>query len=450
MNVPNSFLSGVVEGFYGRPWNPSQRRQLFEWLRIAGLNAYLYAPKDNIKHRALWREPYDPTEAAGLRSLIDDCAAAGIEFVYALSPGLDIRFTQPDDLAALEAKLHQAQELGAAHLAVLWDDLAPGLSPEDARHYSSPAAAHCAVSNRVLPSVRARRPGTRLLFCPTIYCAAFAQGKVPENDYLRTVGKDLDPAIEVLWTGPEIISETISVASIRELAAVIRRQPMLWDNLPANDYDMRRLHLGPYSGRPAELRAELTGILLNPNCQFEANYVGIRTLGDYVRPGTPPAPRTAYRQALEAWLPSFATRGRASMTLEDLQRLGDVFHLPTAFGERAQRYLDDVQALLRLPPDQWGETLARFEQANRDFAGLYDKITELTDRDLCHALYAHVWELKETTQLLAAWVRWRRGNPESTEAFASGEFRPRIWRGGLTALLDRLLPIDEHGKFHPT
>ncbi|MHB1307409.1 MAG: beta-N-acetylglucosaminidase domain-containing protein, partial [Limisphaerales bacterium] len=53
MNVPNNFLSGVVEGFYGRPWNPSQRRQLFEWLRIAGLNAYLYAPKDDIKHRAL-------------------------------------------------------------------------------------------------------------------------------------------------------------------------------------------------------------------------------------------------------------------------------------------------------------------------------------------------------------------------------------------------------------
>ena len=47
------FLSGVIEGFYGRPWSPEQRRELFGWLQRAGLKAYLYAPKDDLKHRAL-------------------------------------------------------------------------------------------------------------------------------------------------------------------------------------------------------------------------------------------------------------------------------------------------------------------------------------------------------------------------------------------------------------
>jgi hypothetical protein len=37
--------------------------------------------------------------------------------------------------------------------------------------------------------------------------------------------------------------------------------PVIWDNLHANDYDMRRLYLGPYSGRPPELRGEVGGIL---------------------------------------------------------------------------------------------------------------------------------------------------------------------------------------------
>ena len=31
-------------------------------MRNFGLNSYLYAPKDDHKHRALWRLPYDDDE----------------------------------------------------------------------------------------------------------------------------------------------------------------------------------------------------------------------------------------------------------------------------------------------------------------------------------------------------------------------------------------------------
>ncbi len=31
-------------------------------MQLYGLNSYLYAPKDDHKHRALWRKPYDPAE----------------------------------------------------------------------------------------------------------------------------------------------------------------------------------------------------------------------------------------------------------------------------------------------------------------------------------------------------------------------------------------------------
>jgi beta-N-acetylglucosaminidase len=55
MAVP--FLSGAIEGFYGQPWTHAERVALFDWLAAWGLNTYLYAPKDDLKHRALWREP---------------------------------------------------------------------------------------------------------------------------------------------------------------------------------------------------------------------------------------------------------------------------------------------------------------------------------------------------------------------------------------------------------
>ena len=67
------------------------------------------------------------------------------------------------------------------------------------------------------------------------------------------------------------------------MTSVLRRPPVLWDNLHANDYDQRRLFLGPYSGRSVTLRPHLNGVLTNPNCEFTANYVAIHTLAQWSR-----------------------------------------------------------------------------------------------------------------------------------------------------------------------
>src|ERR1043166_3817291 len=64
------FLAGVIEGFYGQPWSQSERFELFDWMADWGLNTYLYAPKDDLKHRAIWREAYSPAEAETLGDLI--------------------------------------------------------------------------------------------------------------------------------------------------------------------------------------------------------------------------------------------------------------------------------------------------------------------------------------------------------------------------------------------
>lgn len=78
--------------------------------------------------------------------------------------------------------------------------------------------------------------------------------------------------------GPKVISKSISVDSIDELTRVIQRPPVIWDNLHANDYDQRRLFLGPYVGRSVELIPKLNGVLTNPNCEYGANYIPIHTL----------------------------------------------------------------------------------------------------------------------------------------------------------------------------
>ena len=72
-----------------------------------GLNTYMYAPKDDDKHRSRWRDLYNDQQANQLTELIDLTKQNGIKFIYALSPGLDIRYSSENDFNALKNKFNQ-------------------------------------------------------------------------------------------------------------------------------------------------------------------------------------------------------------------------------------------------------------------------------------------------------------------------------------------------------
>ena len=84
-----------------------------------------------------------------------------------------------------------------------------------------------------------------------------------------------------MWTGPKVISKRITIKSIEEITKVLKRPPLIWDNIHANDYDPKRLFLGPYNGRSPELIPYLRGVLTNPNCEFEANFIALHTLAQW-------------------------------------------------------------------------------------------------------------------------------------------------------------------------
>ena len=71
------------------------------------MDSYVYAPKDDYKHRAYWRELYTVEEAEHLTGLINAAKAQGIVFYYALSPGLDITYSNQKEVTALKRKLEQ-------------------------------------------------------------------------------------------------------------------------------------------------------------------------------------------------------------------------------------------------------------------------------------------------------------------------------------------------------
>lgn len=302
------FICGVIEGFYGRPWTTEQRKDLFRKLKKLGMDSYMYAPKDDYKHRAYWRELYTVEEADHLSSLlyfsslfifaelrvyfyyvcvcvcpspglISAAKEAGIVFYYALSPGLDMTYSSQKEIATLKRKLDQVSQFGCDAYALLFDDIESELSKADKEVFQTFANAQVSVTNDIFAHLN----GPKFLFCPTQYCASRAVPTVVDSEYLNTLGSKLNNEIDILWTGDKVISKVITIESIREITEILRRPPVIWDNLHANDYDQKRVFLGPYSGRSPELIPYLRGVMTNPNCEFYGNFIAIHTLAFWSR-----------------------------------------------------------------------------------------------------------------------------------------------------------------------
>ena len=250
----------------------------------------------------------------------------------------------------------------------------------------------------------------------------------------------------MVWTGPDIISREITVAHVRELRSMLRRKPLIWDNLHANDYDGRRFYCGPYAGRPPELRSEVSGLLSNPNNEFPLNYVPLRTLAEFVRCAGEWDARKAYLSAMREWLPRFATIGQP-VTLEDLILFGDCYYLPHEEGPEAEALLNARGVCWQGIPPNGGKRSAAFRPPGRRLREFCARMTELRQRPLFYALSRRVWELREELDLLERYVDQRlaaasHGAPVSSNFHFEGPYR-----GGMVARLQRLLVQQPDGTF---
>ncbi len=432
------FMAGVIEGFYGQPWSTSERLALFDAMADLSLNTYLYAPKDDLKRRGNWREPYTENEASALRELIDAARARHLCFIYALGPGLDILYSSELDVAHLRQRFGQMLALGCEHFALLFDDIPDRLAPEDAARFGSFASAQCQVANALFRWVRERAPSSRFLFCPTAYCGRMAERNLGGAGYLSIVGRELLPEIEIFWTGPEIISEEIPVAHVQALELILRRKPVIWDNLHANDYDGRRFYCGPFAGRSPELRTQVGGLLMNPNNEFPLNYVPLRTFAEFVRcPGKWDA-RAAYVAAMRAWLVRFTTTS-APVDLDDLILLGDCYYLPHQEGPGAEAFFSRARELLNMTHALSSKQVAAFRRDAVRLRDLCARLAELRDRPLFYALSRRIWELREELDLLIHYVEARAEGNATSAPFRSDFHLPATYRGGMVPRLQRLL-----------
>ena len=262
------FLSGIVEGFYGRQWSWTDRRGCAEFLAGLGLNSYLYCPKGDPFLRKQWAQNWPDAELGELKILADTCAGHGLNFGVGLSP-----YALYEDYSAparrqLKHRLGQIDEIGGVLLAILFDDM-PG-------ELTGLAHRQAQIVNDVMHWSTAGR----VLVCPTYYSldSRLEQffGARPQN-YWEQLGQLLPEQVDILWTGNEVCSESIRCADIENIARLLRRRPMLWDNYPVNDGEQGSnfLHLRPLSQRDAGLTSCCSGHLCNPMNQAWLSRAGL-------------------------------------------------------------------------------------------------------------------------------------------------------------------------------
>jgi len=277
-------IRGVIEGFYGPPWTHAERLDLIAFCGAEGFDTWVHAPKDDPFHRKRWREPYPGSELAQLVELVDACAAHGLDFAYAIAPGLDVGYDDPRELDTLVVKCDGLRSAGVRSFQLLWDDIER--TPGD-------AVAQAEFGNRF---ATAFLDGAPLVVCPVGYAG------VDRTPYRDAFGAALDESAIVYWTGPEVVSNTITRDDLDRAVDAFGHELLLWDNYPVNDFEPDKLFLGPLRGRdPALFEGRCAGLVANAMLQAVPSKLALATVADFLRDPAGYDPDASFGRARAAY-----------------------------------------------------------------------------------------------------------------------------------------------------
>lgn len=289
---------GVVEGFYGDPWTLENRLSQLKFYGKYKMNTYIYGPKDDPYHRSPnWRVPYPQQEAQAIVQLVKEAKANHVDFVWAIHPGVDIKWNDADR-DALIRKFEAMYDLGVRRFAVFFDDISGEGTKADKQ-----AELLNYIDNTFIKPKKDVKP---LILCPTEYNKSWSN---IERGYLPTLGNTLNPSIEVMWTGDWVISD-ITVDGLNWINNHIKRKAYIWWNYPVSDYVRDHLLMGPSYGLDTKADNLMAGFMTNPMEYAESSKVAIYSVADYAWNIGAYDDKRSWDEALKAVLPNHAVAFR--------------------------------------------------------------------------------------------------------------------------------------------
>lgn len=270
-DYPSLKYRGVVEGFYGTPWSHQVRMSLIDFYGQNKMNEYLYGPKDDPYHSSpYWRQPYPEDQAQNIKELVERAKKNRVNFIWAIHPGKDIRWDKAD-YDSLVNKFNMMYDLGVRSFAIFFDDI-------EGKGTDSHMQAKL-LNDLTTDFVKAKGDVNNLIICPTDYSQMWAGPG--ENGQLAIYGRELNPDVEVFWTGAVVCSD-LTPETMEFINSRIKRPALYWWNFPVTDYVRPILLQGPVYGLDTSLTSnEVAGLISNPMEHGEASKLALYGVADY-------------------------------------------------------------------------------------------------------------------------------------------------------------------------
>jgi len=273
----------------------------------------------NLGFNALWvysgeagewskeRAPRGPLLDPNFVRLARWCRRHGMDVWISVNPVADTGerfvFSDPDDERRLAAFLTLVREKAGVTRVVLSFDDQPRELRELAdifRYGAGSAPAHLDLVSRVAASL----PGeTALWFCGAAYCDAhLGDGTGPYAKAFLEGVKALPPSVGIVWTGPTVVSPSISRSDLQATRTRLGgRKLLLYDNFPGSEDDAgMALILGALRNRDPLMRDQVAAYLACPSRPLAGSRLSLATIADFLRDPARYDPDAATKAAVAA------------------------------------------------------------------------------------------------------------------------------------------------------
>ena len=295
---------GVIEGYYGVPYNAEVTKDLFRFMARYKMNTYMYGAKSDPYHTRYWDEPY-PTELtseqqrigylsqAMLSDIVGVAHASKVNFIWAIHPGNDfIDRKSTGVIDRIMTKFQSMYDLGVRQFGVFVDDVGvPYDRPSQALGAERLTQLQNSIDQRWNKDGAAAADMVKpLQYVPQLYAYSWTTAERAQGFFESLA--DTPAKVDIYITGANVWS----VPNSRDLEIVsgwLGREVAWWWNYPCNDNDMTKLfpmdmytnfHDESHIANNARMESELKGVttlIANPMQQGETSKIALFSMGDY-------------------------------------------------------------------------------------------------------------------------------------------------------------------------
>jgi len=226
MDYPNTAKRGFLEGYWG---------DTLEFGLFAKMNSFTAQTGMQLVYNEGDR-PWTPLQRAVAAETCHQFHALGLDYYMGISgltmyPKMPLSSDRTLDL--LTERCSFIAEAGG-HIYFPYDDSRYPLHPVDVKKFGNGSKMDAKRINLLYKAVHDKYPDFKLVFCPPYYAVPDGMGSTAyvdnRDEYLKSIGDDLDPAVEIYWTGPRVAGLEKPKEKRDFYANLIKRNPAIFQN----------------------------------------------------------------------------------------------------------------------------------------------------------------------------------------------------------------------------